>query len=249
MPWVETESLSFTARHEASHSEAAGRVLDDLEVFRGELEQRFDRVPGAVSVVIHPRPLALALAAPWLPLAQLVSAPAGRRYFAGWFARETIHVLGAEALERRASAVPGSREALLLTHRHEYAHLVLGANEPSLPPPFSPSTFRRYVRMAWLCEGAAAHLAGQAPHLRPAVARRLREGGRPSFPPAARDAMVLGATVFDLLEREAGLDACVELALTPERSSSRLALERAFGRRLARIERSWRDHLDTLTAS
>jgi hypothetical protein len=249
VPWVETESLSFTARHESSHSEAAARVLEDLEAFRVVLEQSFDRAPAPVSVVIHPRSSALALAAPWLPLAQLVSAPAGRRYFAGWFARDTIHVLAPDALERRASAVPGSREALMLTHRHEYAHLVLGANEPSLPPPFSPSAFRRYVRMAWLCEGAAAHLAGQVAHLRPAVARRLREGGRPRFPPAARDAMVLGGTVFDLLEREAGAGACLELALTSERASSRLALERAFGRRLPRIERAWRDHLDTLTAS
>jgi hypothetical protein len=249
VPWEETESLSFTARHESSHTEAAMRILESLEAFRGDLEQRFDRLPGPVSVVIHPRPLALALAAPWLPLAQIVSAPAGRRYFAGWFARDTIHVLAPDALERRASAVPGSLEALMLTHRHEYAHLVLGANEPSLPPPFSPSAFRRYTRMAWLCEGAAAHLARQVAHLRPAVARRLREGGRPSFPPAARDAMVLGGTVFDLLEREAGPEACIELALTSERSSSRLALESAFGRRLPSVERAWRDHLASLTAS
>jgi hypothetical protein len=249
VPWVETESPRFAARHEAAHAEAAARVLEDLEEFHTDLEQRLDLLPGPVSVVIHPRPFGLALAAPWLPLAQLVSAPAGRRYFAGWFARDTIHVLGPDALERRASAVPGSLEALTLTHRHEYAHLVLGANEPSLPPPFTPSAFRRYTRMAWLCEGAAAHLAGQVPHLRPAVARRLREGGRPSFPPAARDAMVLGGTVFDLLEREAGPRACMELALTSERSNSRAALERAFGRRSAKVERAWRDHLATLTAS
>ena len=58
--------------------------------------------------------------------------------------------------------------------------------------------------MAWVSEGSATYLAGQVPHMRAAVARRLREGGRPSFPPAARDALVLGGTVFDFLAREAG---------------------------------------------
>ncbi len=183
MSWVETASLSFVARHEARDADAAQEVLDDLETFRTELEGLFERVPGEVAVVMHPRPLMLTLAAPWVPLARLVSDPAGRRYFAGFFGRGEIHVLAPGALERRASAVPGSREALLRSPRHEYAHVVLGANNPSLPPPFSPSTFRRYVEMAWLCEGAATHFAGQVPHMRAAIVRRLREGRRPRFPP------------------------------------------------------------------
>lgn len=249
MSWVETSSLSFLARHEASHADGAQRVLDDLEGFRVELEARFERVPGDVSVVIHPRALMLSLAAPWLPLARLVSAPAGRRYFAGWFSRGEIHVLGAEALERRASGVPGSLDALLRSPRHEYAHLVLGANNPSLPPPFTPATFRRYVRAAWLCEGAAAHFAGQVPHLRPAIARRLRESGRPRFPPAARDAAVLGGTVFELLARERGEEACVSLARMPAGVDGRAAIGDAFERPAASVEREWLDYLGTFTAS
>ena len=133
---------------------------------------------------MHARSLALSLAHPWLPLARRVAAPASRRYFAGWFAEHEIHVLAPSALERRASNVAGSREALLLTPRHEYSHLVLGANNPDLPPPFSPAHFRRYVRWAWLCEGAAAWLSGQTPLFRAAIVRRMREGGRPEFPPA-----------------------------------------------------------------
>jgi hypothetical protein len=245
---VETSSLSFVARHESAQSEAAQRVLDDLEAFRAELEDLFERVPGDVSVVIHPRPLMLALAAPWLPLARLASAPAGRRYFAGWFASGEIHVLAPPALERRASSVPGSRSALLRSPRHEYAHLVLGANNPSLPPPFGLATFRRYLRMAWLCEGAATHLAGQVQHMRAAIARRLREGGRPTFPPDARDALVLGGTVFGLLERERGVDACAELAQAPEWSRPGKAIEAAFGRPAASVERSWADYLAGLTS-
>ena len=69
MPWVETSSLSFLARHESAQADAAQQVLADLEDFRAELDGLFERLPGEVSVVIHPRPLMLALAAPWLPLA------------------------------------------------------------------------------------------------------------------------------------------------------------------------------------
>lgn len=249
MPWVETGSLSFNARHESAQADAAQRVLADLEDFRASLGDVFEQVPGALSVVIHPRPLMLALAAPWLPLAQAVSAPAGRRYFAGWFTQDEIHVLAPDALERRASGVPGSREALLRSPRHEYAHVVLGANNASLPPPFSPATFRRYVRMGWLCEGAATYLAGQVPHLRAAIARRMREGGRPAFPPAPRDALVLGGTVFGMLERERGREACADLARTPDWKSSHHAIQSAFGRPVSTVERGWVDYLAALTAA
>jgi len=247
--WVETSSLSFLARHDSDQAEAAQKVLDDLEDFRASLEGLFEHVPGEIAVIIHPRPMMLALAAPWLPLARAVSAPAGRRYFAGWFAQGEIHVLAPAALERRASNVPGSREALLRSFRHEYAHLVLGANNPAFPPPFSLRTFRRYTRMAWLCEGAAAYLAGQVPHMRAAVARRMREGGRPSFPPPARDAWVLGGTVFGMLERERGRQACAELARTPASVGAREAVEGAFGRPVDSIERGWVDYLAALTAA
>ncbi len=249
MAWVETEGLSFTARHDSSRARGAELVLDDLEDFRGRLEGVFERVPGGITVVLHPNLATLSLAAPWLPLARAVSAPAGRRYFAGWFARGEIHVLTPEALEQRAASTPGSREALRRSPRHEYAHLVLGANNPSLPPPFTPKTFLRYARSAWLCEGAAAHFSGQVGPLRPAVARRLREGGRPSFPPSSRDATVLGGTVFSLLERERGSRACVALAGASVRDAGRPALEELFGRPLAGVERDWREYLDGFTAS
>src|ERR671910_74345 len=111
-----------------------------------------------------------------LPRPRMVAAPASRRYFAGWFTEADIHVLAPPALERRASKVPGSREALLLSPLHEYSHLVIGANNADLPPPFSPAAFRRYVRWAWLCEGGAVWLSGQTPYLRAAIVRRLREG-------------------------------------------------------------------------
>ena len=249
MSWVESHSPSFSARHEERDTDAAAEMLAQLERFRIRLDERFETTPGEISVVMHPSAAALSLAHPWLPLARMAAAPAGRRYMAGWFGRREIHVLAPDELEERASAVPGSREALLLTPRHEYAHVVIGANNPALPPPFTPGTFRRYLRWAWLCEGAATHFAGQTEHLRPGIARRLREGGRPDFPPSARDAVLLGGTVFALLEEEAGVDACVQLAARLPKSGGGAAIESAFGRSAADVERQWRTRLDELRAA
>lgn len=235
--------MSFAARHDARDAEAATGVLQRLEAARARLERRFAVAPGDVGVVIHPRPLALALAHPWLPLARMAAAPASRRYFAGWFTSAEIHVLSPAALADRASAAPGSRAALALTPLHEYVHLVIGANNADLPPPFGLRSFGRYLRWAWLCEGSATHFSGQTRHLGAAIARRLREGPPPRFPPAAADALLLGGTVFDLLERGAGGPACVDLATTLDPGGPRRALERAFARPLAEVERDWREFI------
>src|SRR5919112_2755517 len=228
MAWVESQSMSFSARHETRHADVAAELLQRLEEFRSELDGMFERTPWDVAVVIHPSPLELALAHPWLPVARMFAAPASRRYFAGWFARGEIHVLAPEALAARASRVPGSREALARSPQHEYAHLALAENNPALPPPFSARTFRKYLELAWVCEGAATWLSGQTRHLRPAIARRMREGKAPSFPPSAADAQLLGGTVFSLLARAAGSGACIELARVEHREQARQAIERAF---------------------
>ena len=245
MAWVESHSPSFSARHEEHDADAAADMLADLERFRIRLDSRFETTPGEVAVVMHPGARALALAHPWLPVARMAAAPAARRYMAGWFAGGEIHVLAPSALEQRASAVPGSREALMLTPRHEYAHVVLGANNPALPPPFTPRTFARYLRWAWLCEGAATYFSGQHRHLSPAIARRLREGSTPVFPPPARDAPLLGGSVFALLEETAGDGACVELARARlVDGGAHPLLERAFGSPVPTVARAWRERLE-----
>src|SRR4051794_11039160 len=240
MAWVSTESLSFTARHEEADAAAAQDLLDDLESFRAELAELFPRTPGDIAVIVHPRPSALVLAQPWLPLARLAASPASRRYMAGWFSRREIHVLSPEALEARASPGEGSREALMLSPLHEYAHLAIGANNEALPPPFNPRSFARYLRWAWLAEGAAAQLSGQTPHLRAAVARRLHEGPTPSFPPSARDAPLLGGTLLAMLQEERGRAAVAELASPLHPHGAERAIERAFGRRPMEVEADWR---------
>jgi hypothetical protein len=246
VPWVETESLSFAARHESDQAEEALSVLEQLEGFRGRLGELFDTTPWDVAVVIHPGPLQLYLAQPWLPVARMAAAPASRRYFSGWFSSREIHVLSPLVLRQRASNVPGSLEAILLAPLHEYAHLVVGANNPDLPPPFGLGSFRRYLRWAWLCEGAAAWLSGQAKFLGPAIARYMHEGGRPGFPPTARDALLLGGTLYGLLEREQGRRACVELATQLHPNGATAALEQAFGGHRFEIEAEWRRYLTEL---
>src|ERR671932_426144 len=87
MTWVETQSLSFTARHDDADADAAQDLLDDLESFRAELAELFERTPGDIAVIVHSRPYELALAQPWLPLARMAASPASRRYMVGWFGR------------------------------------------------------------------------------------------------------------------------------------------------------------------
>jgi hypothetical protein len=245
--WVETQSASFTARHDAAAGGEARSLLDDLERFRAELDARFGETPGEVAVVIHGHYAQLAVAQPWLPLAQLSAAPAARRYFGGWFASGEVHVLARDALERRASGVPGSRAALRLSPRHEYAHLVVGASNSDLPPPLSRRSFRGYLRWAWLCEGAATYFSGQHRHLRAAISRRLRERPGPTLPPSGRDAPILGGAVFALLEATAGPLACVELARARlDGREPTTVIEQAFGRRIGVVARAWRDHLEEL---
>src|SRR3954465_12182145 len=57
MSWVETESLSFTARHDSDDSSYAERTLDRLEHLRLRLEDRFELVPEGGTIVVHTHPL------------------------------------------------------------------------------------------------------------------------------------------------------------------------------------------------
>ena len=247
MAWVQTTSPFFAARHDASDDDDAVGVLELLEGTRDRLGEVFPSLPEEVAVILHGSDAELALAQPYLPLLRRLTAPAGRRYLAGWFSRREIHVLTPRALARRASSVHGSREMLMLTPAAVYAQLVVGHNNPRLPPPFRPGNAYRYLRWAWLVAGAGQYFSGQIGYARPAIARRLREGGPPTFPPGLRDAALLGGTVFDLLAREHGTQAAVALALTLPAGGSIAALRHAFVERaLPETEARWRSHLGRL---
>ena len=245
MPWTETESLSFIARHEEGDEECAERTLDQLEDLRLRLEERLPEAPGEVTIVIHPSAGWLSAAHPFLPLARLAAAPASRRYLAGRAREHEVHVLNDDALERRAAGEDSLR-ALFGTAGRLYAQLALAAANPRMPPPWGPIHFSRYLRWAWLIEGGAQYFAGQVPLFRSAVSRRLGEGRRPSFPPGARDAIILGGTVLDLLDREVGRHACELLVSRLRKGGSTGALELAFGVDIETIDHAWRRHLDAL---
>src|SRR5918996_604904 len=227
MAWVETESLSFTARHESADTACAQRTLDALEDVRLKLEERFDEAPGGITVVVHPTPAWLAAAHPFLPAARLAAAPAGRRYLAGWAMADELHVLNDEYLDRRAAG-EDSLAALRGTAERLYAQIVLATANTRLPPPWGPRKFLRYIRWAWLIEGGSQYFSGQTQYFRAAVNTRMRQGSPPEFPPSARDAIILGGTVFDLLERERGSDACEVLVSRLRKDGARGNLELAF---------------------
>ena len=60
---------------------------------------------------------------------------------------------------------------------------------------------------------------------------------------------LLGGTVFSLLSRAAGREACVELAKVEHSWQARNAIELAFAREMDEVEQEWRVDLDSFSAS
>ena len=249
MAWVDTPSETFVARHDERDEDDAARVLAQLEFARTRLEERFDTRPGELAVVLHSSAAQLDAAQPWLPVARRLTAPAARRYVVGVAGQRELHVLCPRQLAHRASNVEGSLEMLMLAPSALLARRYVADNHPKLPPPVTPRLLGRWNRWAWLVEGAAQWLSGQTRHVRPAVARRLREGPEPSFPPSRADALLLGGSVFDLLAREEGERACVTLARGPHPDGPLRALEIAFPRSIRHTEGAWRSHLSRVAES
>jgi hypothetical protein len=249
--WVESASPSFRARHESTHADDVDGALYSLERTREYLAQHFPRTVDGITVVFHSGPASLSIACPMVPLGWIAAAPAARRYVAGWSGREELHILRADLLEARASTVPGSLEMLAATASSLYARRVIIENNPDVPPrTASPRRVRAELRWAWLLEGAARWFGGQTAHARPAIARRLREGRTPAFPPGVRDAPLLGGTVIDLLVRERDERAAARLACRLHPQGRRAALREAFqGRTFAATEEAWRAHLGRLAAA
>jgi hypothetical protein len=201
-------------------------------------------------VVLHGNTLSLSMANPALPAIWFATAPAARRYVGGWASRTELHVLSATALRARASNVPGSREMLELTAAALYARRVVAENNHELARARRPARTALELRWAWLIEGAGRWFSGQTDHARPAIARRLREGGRPSFPPGRRDAPLLGGTVIDLLVREEGEVAAAQFVRRLHPQGPKAALSKAFGgRTLSHTEDAWRSHLTRIASA
>lgn len=250
MTWVESASASFTARHEEAVTDDARHVLQSLERTRQYLEGYFPRIPAEVTLVLHGGPVGLIASNPLMPFVWLGTAPASRRYVVGWAGRSVMHMLEPRVLRGRASNVPGSAEMLEYGAACLYARRVVIASNKDLARVMPALRLRRELRWAWLLEGAARWFGGQTSHARPAIARRLREGGPPRFPPGPRDAALLGGTVIDLLAREQGAQAAARFACRLHPQGPRAALSEAFGgRSLAHTEGAWRSHLSRLAGA
>ena len=238
--WSETASETFVARHDERDAADAERVLAQLEHAREHLEARLEVELGELDVVLHGSPAQLDAAQPWITLQRRLTDPAARRYVVGWAGERELHVLSPRLLAQRASNVEGSLELLMLAPAGLLARRAVAVRQPGFPPPVGPRRLARWMRHAWYVEGAAQWLSGQTAHVRPAVARRLREGGTPSFPPGRADALLLGGTVIDLLAREEGERA----ALRAIREGPQPVLDALGGRRRDRhTAAAWRSHL------
>ena len=187
MPWVESVSPSFRARHDSAHADDADRVLQSLERTRERLAELFPRTVGEHHGRAAPlSPLSLSLSNPLLPLTWLATAPAARRYVAGWAGAGELHVLAPDALDAARVERPRlARDA----RAHRRLRCTRRRRDRREQPRTCPANAHAgpaalELRWAWLLEGAARWFSGQTEHARPAIARRLREGGRPSFPPA-----------------------------------------------------------------
>ena len=250
MTWAESVSASFTCRHSSEHADDADRVLSLLERTREKLAHLFPRSVGDLTVVLHDSPSSLAMANPLLPLRWAVAAPAARRYVTGWVSRDELHVLAPQALTARSSGVPGSAHMLALSPASLYTRRVILECHRDLHRSRAAGRLVAELRWAWLLEGAARWFSGETAHARAAIVRRLREGGRPSFPPGIRDAPLLGGTVVDLLAREEGELAAAQFAARLHPAGPRAALARAFGgRSLVHTEGAWRTHLTKLASA
>src|SRR3954447_16951275 len=164
MPWVESASDTFVARHDAQDAEDAARVLAQLEGARLRLEERFAERPGELAVVLPSSPAQLDAAQPWLPIFRRLTAPAARRYVVGWAGTREIHVLSPRLLAHRASNVEGALEMLMLAPAALLARRYVAEGHPPLPPPAGPRRLARWGRWAWLGEGAAQGVSGPNPH-------------------------------------------------------------------------------------
>ncbi len=250
MTWVESASASFTARHDASATDDARHVLQSLERTREYLAGYFPRTPGELTLVLHGGQAGLIASNPLMPFLWLGTAPASRRYVVGWAGRSVMHMLEPGCCAGARPTCAGSAEMLEHGAACLYARRVVIASNKDLARVMPALRLRRELRWAWLLEGAARWFGGQTTHARPAIARRLREGGPPSFPPGPRDAALLGGTVIDLLAREQGAQAAAQFACRLHPQGPRAALSQAFGgRSLAHTEGAWRSHLSRLAGA
>ena len=210
MAWIETESLSFAARHEAQDSDSASARWTRSRSCGYASRSASTRCrAGHWSCITTP---GLAGAGPSVPARRALVGGAGRAALPGRLGDgERAARPQRRPPDRRAAGEDSLRGAA--RHRRAPLRPARGRREQHrLPPSWAPRRFARYLRWTWLVEGARPVLRppGRLSTAPPSSA--ASRGAEPAFPPSRRDAVILGGTIFDLLERERGPDACDVLA-------------------------------------
>ncbi len=247
MPWTESESASFRARHASANTADAGRVLRLLERTRELLEAQLPPLDAELTVILHDSPQALALSNPLLPLVWTLTAGPVRRYVTGWAGRHELHVLSPRALRARATLVPGSFEMLALAPASLYAKRVIADANRELHGARLPNRVWTELHWAWLIEGAARWFSGESGHARAVIGDYMRSGHRPRFPPSVRDAPLLAPPLIDLLAQSDGPTAVARLVGRLHTAGADAALASIAGARsLAGLEQEWRSRLRRL---
>ncbi|HEX3805034.1 MAG TPA: hypothetical protein VHV75_19570 [Solirubrobacteraceae bacterium] len=247
MSWAESTSASFACRHSSARSADAARVLALLERTRERLAYHFPQLTGELTVVLHDSPHALALSNPLMPALWGVTGKTARRYVAGWAGERELHTLSPQALRARASSVSGSFEILALAPASLYARRVIIESNRELQSARVVSRLWAELRWAWLLDGASRWFSGETGYSRSVVGQYIRAGHRPRFPPAARDAPLLGGTLVELLAEQQDDAAVARLAGRLHTGGSQTALRVAFGERaVMTVETEWRSRLRRL---
>ena len=212
LSWVETASLSFLARHESRDAEPAAegarRSRDLPRGARGPVRDRArrgggDHAPASAhaqprGAVGPPRPARLRSGGQAL-LRRLLRTGRDPRARP---CRPGAPRLGGAGVAGGSAALAPPRVRACGAGRQQ--PLAAAALLPLDLPPLRGDGLAVRGRRDLLRWPGAPH----ARRDRPSPSR----GRRPRFPPASRDAWVLGGTVFSLLEHERGPEACVELA-------------------------------------
>jgi hypothetical protein len=250
MAWVESHSASFGCRHSEACTDDVARLLGSLEDLREGLQTAFPRTVEGLTLILHDGPRSLMAANPLMAAHWRRADPASRPLLTGWVTDGEIHLLSPPALRARAAGNPALAAVLAHAAASLYTRRVIIEANHDLHRSLAPARALVSMRWAWLLEGASRWFSGESAAARGLVIARLRGGAQPEFPPAPRDAPLLAGTVIDLVVREAGERAAVELAGRLHPDGTRGALIKAFGGRSAvHTEGAWRSYLSRLAYS
>ncbi len=239
MAWVESHSASFQCRHSGDCTDDVARLLGSLEGLRTRLQASFPQPVDDLTLVMHDGPRSLAAANPLLAARWRLTDVGSRPLLTGWVADHEIHLLSPPALRTRAAGNPALAAVLGHAAATLYARRVIIDANPDLHRSLAPARALVSLRWAWLLEGASRWFSA-----------RLRGGPQPQFPPTPRDAPLLAGTLVDLLVREEGERAAVELVGRLHPGGTHGALVKAFsGRPMAHTEGAWRSHLSRLASA